>query len=206
MKLEEFYSELNLTDTKSDFRNDIYQPMLIDLDTSGQGVLKKMGELKASGQSVNLKLVPMLVSCAYLAQAMRDHFKNDHSTAWFYMAEASYWCGAMMATKGIEVARNNTIIATRKNTASKGGLTRAEKYNEVKDEVFRLARELCPKQKGWQSRRDASLKILMPVLTFAKDKTPSLSPAQAPQTIYNWLKEMPDSELLFPKKSRGAKS
>jgi hypothetical protein len=194
-----FYIELYQERSKKDFEEEIYAPLNRFTDLNGERIVAVFREMPRDDTQKSHRHAPMQISCAYCIQAMREKNKNNLELAWSLMAEARYWCGVVHASKGIEISRAKTIVATRKNTASKGGAAlAAAKHKTIKEKVFKYARENRPTEKGWPSRRQAAIAIAKVVNTFEKmDGEAGLSPDQAPKTIDKWLKTMPDCATLF---------
>lgn len=203
-ELSSFYFHSNPEKNEDAFTKEFFIPMLGKNSLSGDSCLEIFESINAEDKSANLKYAPMVISCAYCVQAIKELERNQRELAWFYVAEARYWCGVVRASVGIEESRDKTIKATRKNTAQKGGKALAEsKYKEIKDEVFKLAREKRPEKNGWRSRLHAAKDIKIDVLKFACEKKLTLSEEQAETTIYGWLKKMPDAASLFPNRNQG---
>lgn len=203
VELEKIYLEVSPDSSRDDFKDQIVTPMMGRDSMGGDELYIEVKKTRGLDPGCLFKLGPLLISCAYCMQGMRALDDNERELAWSYMADARYWCAMTLSLKGIEVARAETIRETRKNTARKGGLMHADRlYKNTKEEAFRLARERATLGKGWPSRRNAANSIKNSVLDFAKKNNQPLSEQQAANTIYNWLKGMPDADTIFPKKKK----
>jgi|GEM_PF-2394316 len=196
-RLAGFYLDANPEKNEKNFEDEFINSMLADDNLSADNILSDVNKSIASNKPLNLKFAPIILSCAYCVQAIKAHKKNERELAWAYMVDANYWCGVTLAGQGLEAAREHTIHATRKYTAQKGGTARADKFKDLKEEVFKLARDKRPPEKGWRSRLAATNSIKAAVLAIAEEKKCALSAQQVEKTIYGWLKEMPDAKALF---------
>ena len=133
------------------------------------------------------------ISCAYCIQA-----KNTENmiAAWKLVAIASRWAGVASTLLGVKVARMETIKATRKNTARKGGLAKSAHSSKLKEEVFRLALARRP-SKMWPSARQAAATLKDEVVEYAKVHGLTFATASAERKIAEWLRTMPGSASLF---------
>jgi hypothetical protein len=195
-----FYSHLLPEKDVNTFMQDILVPMGANSSITGNSYLE---EFKAAhlSESADLRFGPMLISCAYCVEAMRYLSDSQRELAWLRMVEARFWCGVTLASKGIEVAREQTISATRRNTSRKGGNARdAINYQETREEAYRLARASRPKENGWRSRRQAVFGIIDDVKKFSANQPLPLKENQAEKTIDGWLAAMPDAKELFTRR------
>lgn len=192
------YLQQNPGKSQESFRDDLWNPLFADKNTSGDKMLAQISALQETNPSIPYGTVaPIVISIAYCAQARQEINAKKRDDAWFAMTEARFWCGVAAAEQGIKIVREQTILATRRSTAAKGGNSRAANQKSVKDEAFRLARELRPTE-GWSSRAQAVRTIQDAVLKLAKEKNRPLSVTQAPTTIGRWLSTMTDASTLFP--------
>lgn len=196
--LASFYLHSRPEKNEQDFMQEIVVPMWNNDSTSGENLLEEIKAIQEKDKTANMQFASMLISCAFCVQSMKALKGNDRELAWSYMADARYWCGVVLSSKGIEVARSKTIVATRKNLASIAA--KGKFIKKVKEEAFRLAKEKRPKTNGWRSRRHAAETIEKEVYAFAVAEKINFSEKRAFKTIYEWLREMPDAALLFPKK------
>lgn len=84
--------------------------------------------------------------------------------------------------------------------ASRGGKGRADRYEPIRNEAQRLAREMAPPSGVWKSRRQAVLTIKSKVMKHPKFEELSMSEDQAFNTIDKYLSEMPEANTLFASK------
>lgn len=208
-ELADYYLQLKPDTGKDGFVNDYFRPMTAEASTSGREFLQEIMKIIDSGATVDLRFAPMAAACAYCVDVSKLLANGERELAWWSMSEARYWCGVTLASRGIDTARLATILATRKANAKEGGDKRAKKLKVVKEEAFRLAREMRPKTMGWRSRLHATDDIKERVVAFSKGPDRhELKETGAGKTIYDWLAEMPDADALFPKvgpaKNRGA--
>ena len=195
-----FYIQENPGETSDDFREKCLKPLISADNISGDDCTEFIKKIQKEDDKANLKFGPFFISMAYCIQAKRELDNKNRENAWSYMVDARYYCGVTIASKGIEKARINTIIATRKDTASRGGEARANKFQEIINEAYRLENEMRPQLNGWKSRSQAAKAILPKVQLYAAAMNLRLSPDQAKETIYKWLKQMPNATSIFPKK------
>lgn len=87
-----------------------------------------------------------------------------------------------------------------KEIGQRGGRARADKYEPIKDEAQRLARQCKPESGIWKSRSQAVKKIKSKVQEFARGKGVTLSDDQLFTTIDGWLINMEDAHTLFASK------
>ncbi|ARV17633.1 hypothetical protein AEP_00673 [Curvibacter sp. AEP1-3] len=189
------FEEQNPNKSLENFRDEIWHGLVGKQGVSGYDVYEELFRTQ-----VNNAAAPIIISVAYCAEARQHQSASRLDHAWAAMAEANYWCGVAMAGVGIKSASEKTIIATKKNTAAKGGETRRESYEPIVEEARRLAREMRPSRAGWKSRSQAGREIRQAVESFAVKKGIRLSENQALKTIDGWLREMPDAGELFPQK------
>ena len=195
--LEICYASLNPEKGEKAFNKDIIDKIIKFKTVTGDILLAEMEKAKSSYNSANFKNSSIALSSVYCIEAFNLLQQNKRELAWPYMAQACYWCGVANSLIGIETARTETIHMTRQNTASQGAKGRIKKYDEAKEEAFRLAREMRPNGEPWRSARQAVLKIEKEVREFSKKNGRALSEARAVETISNWLGEMPDAVELF---------
>lgn len=143
---------------------------------------------------------PSLVLFAYCNQAMKAQEKGEIDAAWKFLIEASYWLGMVNATSVMPTIQEVVAKTARSETAKKAGDARAQKYEILKEEAFRLVREKKPKN-GWKSRLQATLNVLDDVIAFSKEKERPMSEQQAQKTIYGWLVDLKDEEGLFNRRN-----
>ena len=139
---------------------------------------------------------PSLVLFSYCNQAMKAQDKGEIDVAWKYLIEASYWLGMAGATSVMPAIQEVVAKTARSETAKKAGDARAQKYENCKEEAFRLVRERKPKN-GWPSFRKAAIEIQKDVIEFSKKKGRPMSILQAEKTISGWLGELKGEEGLF---------
>lgn len=139
---------------------------------------------------------PSLVLLAYCNQAMKAQEKGEIDVAWKFLIEASYWLGMVNATSVMPAIHEVVAKTARSETAKKAGDARAQKYENCKEEAFRLVRERKPKN-GWPSFRKAAIEIQKDVIEFSKQKGRQMSVLQAEKTISGWLGELKGEEGLF---------
>ncbi len=201
-RLSTNFLHINPEKNTSNFQNDFLAPMLKLESEIGDEILDEFKRNELSDKSRSMQSAPIIISCAYFTQALKAMKNGNRELAWSYMTDASYWCGVLMASQGIEVAREKTISSTKKNTAKQGGLARTEgKYRKLMEEAYRLAKDERPEKNGWKSRLHAARTITPMMLVFSKNLKEPLSDNQAEKTIYEWLKDMPEAAKYFPRKS-----
>ncbi|WP_209806030.1 hypothetical protein [Cupriavidus sp. AcVe19-6a] len=148
----------------------------------------------------------LIISCAYCLRALGSMKSGDLNLAWSYMADARYWCGVAISGKGINEAREQTIMeASAKALATKaksGAEARSKTYEPVRERVYQLARERKPGS-GWRSRTHAVNAIRKEAHAFSVESGPELKQESLSRTLDGWLAKMPDAAALFP--SRKAK-
>jgi hypothetical protein len=205
--LSDYYVSSNPENKAENFIPGILNPIEQNENATGENILQDFKNRIEAGTPTNLQYASMLIGCAYCMQSSRALLKKEREHAWYYMAEARYWCGVMLASTGIEEASKNAFKAARKHIPQKGGKARAELlYRDIKEVTFKLAREKYPPGRGWKSRREAALAIKEEVVEYSKTELEPLSPDQAFDTIYGWLAKMPDAASLFPKKNNKART
>ncbi|MFP3555511.1 hypothetical protein SB861_33075 [Paraburkholderia sp. SIMBA_049] len=152
---------------------------------------------------------PIIISCAYCVRAGDAIKKGDSELAWSYMADARYWCGVAISSKGIDEARDRTIVETRekafaealKSKGEAGAKARSEAYEPLREHVFELVRNQRPSS-GWKSRSHAVKVISEPAYAFSLDYGgPQLKRDGIGKTLDGWLSKMPDALELFPPRS-----
>lgn len=145
----------------------------------------------------------VLMSCTYCLRAMRAMKAGDSNLAWSYMADARYWCGVSISCKGIDEAREQTIITTSEKAsaeaitsrAKSGGEGRSKVYEPIREYVYQLARERRP-MSGWRSRSHAVKVISEDAYKFSKERGPALKKEGIGKTLDTWLASMPDAASL----------
>lgn len=146
----------------------------------------------------------LLVATTFLVRAS-NAYQSNVDLGWSYMADARYWYGAVRSSDGIEKSYKETVVTTKRDTASKGAKARNEKIAPVKFYAQELARKYSPKNGGWTSKNQAVQRIKEEVRKFAHDAGVNLSANQADVTIRKWLSDMPDVSVIFPAKNVRAK-
>jgi hypothetical protein len=153
----------------------------------------------------------LIVTATYCCRA-RDVLKDDYrdaaagrpkgryrELAWTYLAEASFWCGVMLAGKGIDKAYRQTVSdvaeKTKKETASSGGTKTAAYWKPAIDYAYKLIEDEGEDlgTKG-VSPNKAALAIRELVLKFARANGIEMSDDRADKTIAGWLGKMPDGQ------------
>ncbi len=199
LNLGSFYLHDQLGKNKDSFLKEIFEPMASNPDTSGEGYFNLMVSKQENDKSASLKYAAMLISCAYVVEAGRARERNDRECAWSYMADARYWCGVAISSKGLEKAKAETISATQKNTSRKANEASKLSNKKSKEEAFRLITEKWEHGKRWTTSRRAAGEIMKDVQVFAETLGKRYTNTQAQTTISGWLKEMPNAKSLFPK-------
>lgn len=120
------------------------------------------------------------LACAYAIAARRANGK-DPDKAWEYLCQAHYWYGVSSAT----VVLPDAIERSHATRASSGASKRDGKYEPLRQ----LARELAASGK-YASKRNAALSIKDRILAESRDRSVTLSDAQAERTITKWLDGM----------------
>jgi hypothetical protein len=181
------------------FAAEFFRPMSADASINGEQFRGEFVKLGQSGTPVDLRFAAMTVACAYCVDVSRLLAQGERELAWWSMSEARYWCGVTLSSRGIEAARMTTITATISGTGRKSANAGvARRLSATKEEAFRLARECRPQEKGWKSRRQAMLAIKDRVVAFSgHEGRQQITKTGAEKTIYGWLAEMPDADVLF---------
>ena len=176
--------------------DELFKPIL---DDEIDGDLLTNIELLMDDSLLDEKFIinhPSLVLFAYCNQAMKAQEKGEIDAAWKFLIEASYWLGMAGATSVMPAIQEVIAKTARSETAKKAGDARAQKYEILKEEAFRLVREKKPKN-GWKSRLQATLNVLDDVIAFSIKNERPMSEQQAQKTIYGWLGDLKDEEGLF---------
>lgn len=147
----------------------------------------------------------VIVATAYWSRAARAMQAGDMDLAWSFMADARYYTGVAISSKGIDLAREDTIAAVKRSKGVDGAEGRNRAFEPIRQFAYKMAKKKLPPQKGWQSGSHAVQTIKGVVLRFAKRQRVTMSEEQAEKTIAGWLKKMPEAEALFPKKKSGLK-
>lgn len=201
-ELADFYS-YHYPEKKQDaFSKEIFEPMLSGNHNSDFSIIEEIMGMQAEEQVMIPKYQSMLLSCAYSIEAGNALTTGHREAAWSNMAAARYWCGVALASVGLDGLVEETKVKARKDTARKGGLGRAKKFDDAKHLAFKLVKDLQPIPGGWASRLKAAERITPEVLK-GKFRIPVGENRVA--TVYEWLKEMPDANLYFPEKKQGRK-
>jgi hypothetical protein len=157
----------------------------------------------------------LIVSCAYCLRAMRASKAGNQELAWSYMADARYWCGVSISSKGIagaqELTRRQATDEALVKQGQSGADARNETYNLLRQYVYEQARK---PGKSWQSRSYAAEVISKAALTYIREEKASAEaegrPSKLPlprseqgfkRTVDSWLRDMPDALSLFPAKN-----
>lgn len=199
-ELAHYYWQLEPDKGRDGFAIEFFRPMSADASINGEQFRAEIVRVAESGTPMDLRFAAMTTACAYCVDVSRLLAQGERELAWWSMSEARYWCGVTLASRGLEAARLTTIMATKKARAKEGGDERAKKLEIVKQEAFRLAREMEPKTIGWRSRLHAAGDIKDRVIAFSRGPGRfDLKGTGAADTIYGWLAKMPDADVLFPK-------
>ncbi|MFL9959852.1 hypothetical protein PQR02_01590 [Paraburkholderia sediminicola] len=142
----------------------------------------------------------IVVATAYCLRAGRAMRAGDAGLAWSLMADARYWAGVAISSKGIDEAREQTISTVKREKGAVGAAGRDAAYEPVRQFAYKMVKRTQPPQKGWQSRSHAARTIKDVTLRFAKRLGVQMSADQAGKTIDKWLAGMPDAAALFPEK------
>lgn len=147
----------------------------------------------------------IIVATAYYFRVHRAMRAGDMSLAWSFMADARYWAGVALSSKGVGEARENTIATVKRERGLVGAVGKDKTYEPVRQFAYKMVRKRQPPQKGWQSRSHAAQTIKAVTLRFAKRLGVDMSVDQAGKTIGGWLSGMPDAAALFPTKKNSKK-
>ncbi|MCW0022742.1 hypothetical protein [Burkholderia pseudomallei] len=142
----------------------------------------------------------IIVATAYYFRVHRAMRAGDIGLAWSFMADARYWAGVALSSKGIGEARENTIITVKRERGVVGAVGKDKTYEPIRQFAYKIVVKRQPPQKGWQSRNHAVKTIKDVVLRFAMRKGVQMSGDQAGKTIDGWLAKMPEAAALFPRK------
>lgn len=207
-ELAHFFWQLEPEKGQDGFATEFFHPMSADPSINGERFRAEFVKVAESGEPVDLRFAAMTIACAYCVDATRLLTQGERELAWWSMSEARYWCGVTLASRGVEPARLETIAATRKATGKKAAIAGvSQRLAATKEEAFRLARELRPHENGWRSRRQAMFAIKDRVVAFSgQEGRQKLTETGAEKTIYGWLAEMPDADILFPKSDQVEKA
>jgi len=133
-------------------------------------------------------------------RAIKIFDAEDVNLAWAHMAQARYWCGVAVASKGIEEARKQTISETSKevlvNKARAGGKARDQAYEPIRQFAYELVRSKKP-ETGWASRAVAVDKLKKEVLDFSNKNGRRLADKNVANLLDNWFSKIPDYENIF---------
>lgn len=195
-----FYLKSCPEKVQADFEDGILGPMLSHENPSGDNIRDELLDLKNSGSPTNFQFAPMIIACTYCAQSIKELQNGNRETAWSCLADARYWCGATNAGMGIEDARVNTIVSTRKNTSQKGNAAKGLKRQKMLDETLRLAKENLPPKKGWHSRPQVARSIRAALEVYALSIGIVLSEKRAVKTICDWLDDVAHLAPFLPPK------
>lgn len=144
----------------------------------------------------------IVIGATYLRRAVTLS-SSDPQIAWSYLASASYWAGTARADDYILDMLKESGESALSRQASKGGDARhAIGYGPLIEHACRLARELRPKLRGWNSAPDAARTIAPHVVAFGVEHGHSFRTPDPSKTIEGWLKKMPDASDLFPHKGK----
>lgn len=143
----------------------------------------------------------IVVATAYCLRAGRAMRAGDGGLAWSHMSDARYWAGVAISSKGIDDAREHTIVTVNRERGVAGAAGKDKKlYAPIRQFAYEMAWEKKPSQIGWQSRNHAVETIKSAVLEFARSNGVRMSDERARKTIDGWLANMPDAATLFPEK------
>lgn len=166
-------------------------------------------KLKGSDWVASSPYGAIIISCVYCIRAHNALAAGYKELAWSYMADARYWCGTSIASKGINSAYEQTVTETRSNAfgealsvrAKSGSLGRNQAYKPLREYAYQLAHEKRPVG-GWRSRSHAVRNIKNDVFNFSQKQGPKLKPDSLEKTVDKWLAEMPDTTNIFPNKNK----
>lgn len=149
-----------------------------------------------------LKTAPVVITAAYAMDAIEALHNNNREAAWFFVSEARYWAGVMNAEAGIETARTKTIKATRKNTATKGGLTRyKDVHARIKARLPELVVALKPANRKWPSRNACAAPILSHIKQEAI-KSKQKPPVVTHRKVAEWIANIPELDQYFESQTK----
>ena len=160
--------------------------------------MQKLLEKRTEGSEDDLELSAFLLlkaACAYCFEASLALKLNNRERAWSSIVDARYISGQISVTPAFTKLRMSAAKEGRQEVARKGGKKKAELYQPVKDEAYRLCREKCPSN-GWRSMSHAAKSISSEVYEFSK-RHKVLAKDRLHITIAEWFKEMPDFESIF---------
>lgn len=93
-----------------------------------------------------------------------------------------------------------TVVHAYKKMGSKAGRKKAARYDEIKQYIQNLARQMAPASGRWPSRRNAVGLLLDKFKAHPDFKRLGMSDAQAHVTLDSYLKNMDDAHTLFTRK------
>lgn len=149
----------------------------------------------------------IIVGAAYYLRANRAWRAGETGLAWSLMADARYWAGVAISSKGIRDAREQTIVMVGREKGVVGATSKDKKlFEPIRQFAYKMVWKRKPPQNGWRSRSHAVTAIKSVVLRFARRKGVRMSDEHAGKTIDGWLAKMPGATELFPKKKNAKKN
>lgn len=165
--------------------------------------MQRLLQNKTEGSEDDLELSAFLLlkaACAYCFEASLALKLNNRERAWSSIVDARYISGQISVTPAFTKLRMNAAKEGRQEVARKGGNKRAQAYQPVKEEAYRLCKERCP-SKGWHSAKQAAEAIADEVDKFGQGLGIRMG-GRLKITLAEWLRLMPDAENIFLSKKK----
>lgn len=181
----------------------VVYPMARDPTVTGERMIKEAAQTaKETPKAPHLILSPAAIALAYHSQCTRSLREGDREAAWAYMAQCRWWTATAIVVRQSPQLSAQIVTEARSEMASLGARAKAERWEPMRAEAYRLVRERFVRVGPWPSKRNAAIQIAPVVLKLAQSKGLTMSEYQITTTLQDWLAQMPDREDLFLEKKK----
>lgn len=148
----------------------------------------------------------IIVSCTYCLRAIGAFKAGRQNLAWSYMADARYWCGVSISSKGLAKAYEHTVLTTSDKAAAEAIQSKAMAGAKGRDKLYEPVREFVyqrvrSRERKWNSMNQAAQLIVNPALEFMAENCKKIKKIPSKESfekrIKVWLGRMDDAGLLF---------
>lgn len=128
--------------TKDQILAEIVMPMSQDAELTGERMLQSVEQAaKADPRAPGLILAPAAIALAYHSQCTAAIRNNDQDAAWSYMAQCRWWTATAIVVRHAPHIAAQVVAEAHSAMASSGGSRKAETYEPVRAEAYRLVRD-----------------------------------------------------------------
>lgn len=193
-QLDQEYKSSKPDASENEFREQVFEPIKNFVKAIPQLssilddplVLKQIAEFIAGDRErLEIDIAFIYLACIHAVAAAEALERSDHDLAWALMCEANFRIGYVFAiNRGDEVTTKTMEDLYKKEIATKHGIKRHAKTNELKKQALDIVRS----RTDWKSQGVA---IRVVKSTLEKSSAAGV-PRVSEETIKGWIKGMED--------------